>query len=461
MGAQQIHIGGGPTYSRPSGSGGGVEMCLIGSIVYDEGALESVSLAVEAGDFESKHARAAFAACLEMREAGLAIGAESLIAYMGSGNGPLTDYINSAWLEGTSLPGMVATYAAQVAQQSHARRILSTCGEMPRVFREHDTPAAALEDMIGRLTRLIKDAGTGGGITIADAAAGALESAEAAYRARIDGEPPPMSGLSTGFKNLDAILRGLRGETLTILAARPGMGKSAMALDVAMAVGALGGGEVAFFSYEMSGAELGERALSNRARVDSHNISRGNLRGDDFSRLAGAARYLRDCRVTIYNEPTHYTAPRVLAEWRRLSVSPRGLSMVVVDYLQIRPTERRNGGNREQEIAELGRSLKLMAGELGVPVIALSQLNRGCEQRTNRRPRISDLRESGALEQDANNVLFMYREDYYRESGDRPDGLAECIVAKHRGGPTGTAILEWQGPFTRFEDSNVERGYDR
>jgi len=331
---------------------------------------------------------------------------------------------------------------------------------MGRVFREHDTPAGALEDMIGRLTRLIKDAGTGGGITIGDAAAGALAAARAAYEARINGEKPPLAGLSTGFNNLDAILRGL-GEVLIVLAGRPGMGKSAMALDIAMAVGAQMAGEVAFFSYEMSVPEFGGRALSNRARVDSHRISLGHLQDDDFGRLASAARALRSVGVTIYNQPSYFTAPRVLAECRRLAVGPKGLSMVVVDYLQIMPTATRRGGNREQEIAELTRSLKLMSGELGVPVIALSQLNRGCEARANKRPTLPDLRESGAIEQDADIVGFFYREDYYRESRDPPDGLAECIIAKHRGGPTGTALLNWHGPFTRFEDSSVERGYDR
>ncbi len=263
-----------------------------------------------------------------------------------------------------------------------------------------------------------------------------------------------VTGVSTGFHELDQVTAGLQPSDLIIVAGRPGMGKTSFVLNVAQHAAIEGGVPVAFFSLEMSKEQLVMRLLCAEARVDSHRLRRGMLKDSDWPKLTRAAGALADAPIYIDDTPG-LTTLELRAKARRLK-SEAGLGLVVVDYLQLMRARGRFD-LREQEISEISRSLKGLAKELDVPVVALSQLNRGVESRTDKRPLLSDLRESGAIEQDSDVIMFIYRDEVYnKESQDQ--GMAELIVGKQRHGPTATVKLAFISEFTAFE--NLARGYE-
>lgn len=262
----------------------------------------------------------------------------------------------------------------------------------------------------------------------------------------LEAQGSEITGLSTGFRDLDKKLAGLQNANLVIIAARPAMGKSAMALNIA-AHAATQGKPVALFSLEMSKEELVQRILSSVGRVDSMKLRSGQL-GPLWQRVVDAASRMYRAPIFIDDSPV-VTVTDIRAKTRRLK-RKAGLSLVVVDYLQLMQGSVRE--NRQQEIAEISRNLKNLARELDVPIIGLSQLNRSLEAREDKRPRLSDLRESGSLEQDADVVMFIYRHEYYHPEDQESKGLAEVIVAKHRAGATGTVRMTFLPEFTRFAD---------
>lgn len=258
-------------------------------------------------------------------------------------------------------------------------------------------------------------------------------------------------GISTGFSYLDRITTGLNKSDLIILAARPAMGKTAFALNIATNVAVRAQKTVAIFSLEMSKEQLVQRVLSSEARIEGQQLRTGTLKADDWERIALSAQMLSKSPMYIDDTPG-MTVAEMKAKLRRV----KDLGLVVIDYLQLMSSGRRIE-NRVQEVSEMTRSLKIMAKELDVPVITLSQLARGPDSRTEHRPVLSDLRESGSIEQDADLVMFLYRDAYYnKESEDQ--NLAECIVAKNRHGETDTVRLVWDGRYTRF--STLERFRD-
>lgn len=263
-----------------------------------------------------------------------------------------------------------------------------------------------------------------------------------------------VTGVPTGFERIDEITSGLQKSDLIIIAGRPSMGKTAFALDIAKNAAAESGIPVAVFSLEMSKEQLAIRMLSSDAKVDSQRIRKGFLGETDWPRLIAAASRLSEAPIFIDDTPA-ITVLEMKAKARRLKAD-QGLGLIILDYLQLM----RSGGfkdSREQEISEISRSLKALAKELNVPVIALSQLNRKVEDRTNRRPQMADLRESGAIEQDADVIAFIYRDEVYNRSEDNPDkGIAEIIIGKQRNGPTGVVKLAFLEKFTCFE--NLARG---
>jgi replicative DNA helicase len=254
-----------------------------------------------------------------------------------------------------------------------------------------------------------------------------------------------MIGLSTGFVDIDHKLAGLRASNLVVIAARPGMGKSSLALGVAINA-ALAENPVAIFSLEMSKEELVQRILSSVAKVDSRKLQTGQL-GDLWPRVVDAAGKMYKAPIFIDDSPV-VTVTDIRAKCRRLKRKMGRLGLVVIDYLQLMQATTRE--NRQQEISEITRNLKNLARELEVPIIAVSQLNRSLETREDKRPRLSDLRESGAIEQDADIVMFIYRHEYYHPEDTDKRGLAEVIVAKHRSGQTGPVEMTFQPEFTRF-----------
>ncbi|QNP40798.1 replicative DNA helicase [Lysobacter solisilvae (ex Woo and Kim 2020)] len=258
-----------------------------------------------------------------------------------------------------------------------------------------------------------------------------------------------VTGLSTGYTELDMMTAGLQKTDLIILAARPAMGKTTLALNMAEYAAFRSKLPVAVFSMEMSASQLAMRLISSVGRVNAQRLRTGQLEDEDWSRVTSAIRQLREAKIFIDDEPG-MSPVKLAAKARRLK-REHGLGLIVIDYLQLMAVPG-NSENRATEISEISRSLKGLAKELQVPVIALSQLNRSLETRTDKRPVMADLRESGAIEQDADMIMFIYRDDYYNKENSPDKGLAEVIIGKQRSGPTGSLKLKFFGEYTRFDN---------
>ncbi len=345
---------------------------------------------------------------------------------------------------------------------------------------------SAPQDQIEQAEQLLYDIAEtgryGGGFeTFETALDSAIDRAAQAYQS--DGK---LSGLATGLKDLDGKMGGLQPTDLIIIAGRPGMGKTSLATNIAFNVASacdpaqqvdgslrsVAGGIVAFFSLEMSSEQLATRVLSEQAEVPSSSIRRGEIAETDFTRLLDHRQKMR--RLPLFIDQTGALGVAQLAARARRLKRQRGLHLIVVDYIQLMQGKtQRAAQNRVQEVTEITTGLKALAKELNVPVVALSQLSRGVENRDEKRPQLSDLRESGSIEQDADVVMFVYREEYYLKNKEpRPgteehliwesemrdaSGKAEVIIAKQRHGPTGTVAMTFQGEFTRFFDRADER----
>jgi len=263
-------------------------------------------------------------------------------------------------------------------------------------------------------------------------------------------------GLSTGLPNVDAAIAGLNKSDLIVLAARPGMGKSSLALNILLHAGKFSGKSVVYFSLEMSREQLAMRLISGESFVELKKLVTGRLADDDWEKINAAAVSLNQTQILLDDNPMLSVAD-MKAKCRRVD----NLGLVVIDYLQLMTAAgngpARSGDNRQQMVSDISRALKIMAKELNVPVLCLSQLTRANEARTNKRPMLSDLRESGAIEQDADIVLFLYREGYYTPETEDPN-VTECIIAKNRHGETGTVDLQWIPEFTTF--TPLERRYE-
>ena len=262
-------------------------------------------------------------------------------------------------------------------------------------------------------------------------------------------------GLSTGLRDLDRAISGLNNSDLILLAARPGMGKTSMALNILLDAGKKSGKKVAFFSLEMSREQLALRLISSECFVDNKKLVTGKLSDEDWESVAAAADSLNRSTILI-DDDSSITVADILAKCRRVE----DLGLIVIDYLQLMQSaggkNNARGENRQQIVSDISRSLKIMAKDLNVPVLCLSQLSRANESRQDKRPMLSDLRESGAIEQDADIVLFLYREGYYNADTENPN-LAECIIAKNRHGETGKVELQWTPEFTTFTDMEWRR----
>jgi replicative DNA helicase len=262
--------------------------------------------------------------------------------------------------------------------------------------------------------------------------------------------PNDITGVPTGFFDLDRMTSGMQAGDLIVLAARPSMGKTALAINIAEHVALNEDLPVAVFSMEMGASQLAIRIVGSIGRIDQGRLRTGKLIDDEWPRLNDAIEKLKAVSLSI-DETPGLTTSELRASARRLARSCGKLGLVVVDYLQLMSgSSGGDGENRATELGEISRGLKMLAKELQCPVIALSQLNRGVEQRTDKRPMMSDLRESGAIEQDADVIMFIYRDDYYNKDSKDP-GVAEIIIAKQRNGPTGTVKLTFLKPITKFE----------
>jgi replicative DNA helicase len=351
------------------------------------------------------------------------------------------------------------------------------------------SPSEQIEDAERRLFELAETGRYDGGFeSFTDAVKTAIDMANAAYMR--DGH---LSGIATGFRDIDRRMGGLQPSDLVIVAGRPGMGKSALATNIAFNIAhayepaqqadgsfaAANGGVVGLFSLEMSSEQLATRIISEQTEIPSSKIRRGEITEPDFDKLVACAQTMQ--RIPLYIDQTGGISIAQLAARARRLKRQRGLDLIVIDYIQLMTgSAKRAGESRVQEVTEITTGLKALAKELNVPIIALSQLSRQVENRDDKRPQLADLRESGSIEQDADVVIFIYREEYYLKNREPKPGTeeyikwetnlnesrgkAEVIIAKQRHGPTGTVPLGFQGEFTRFfdlaEDSHMPERFE-
>lgn len=261
--------------------------------------------------------------------------------------------------------------------------------------------------------------------------------------------PGKLPGITTGFSGIDNFIGGLNKSELILLAARPGMGKTSIVLNMATAAAKASGKTVVIFQLEMSKDQLASRLLSSEALVDSKKLRMGNLTDEEWIKIAGASANLNKLNILI-DDQSDIKVSEMKAKCRRLGDK---LGLIIIDYLQLMQGSKKTD-NRVQEVSEISRGLKIMAKELNVPVLCCSQLSRAAEGRSDKRPMLSDLRESGAIEQDADIVMFLYRDDYYNPDTDKKN-VAECIIAKNRHGEVGTVEMQWLGQFTSFSSRDT------
>ena len=336
-------------------------------------------------------------------------------------------------------------YAKIVQDTAVLRRMISVASEIAELaYNEPDDVTKALDEAETKVFEVAEDRVVDSTKPLADLLPMAMDKLQETFD-----RGDTITGTATGFNDLDEIMSGLQPSTLNIIGARPAMGKTAFGLGIATHIAMTAKKPVLFFSLEMGHAELTQRILSSEARVDSQKLRTGRLVDSDWTKIGRAINRLE---VPLFlDDNPRVTVMEIRAKARRMKSRYGGLALIVIDYLQLM-----SGGasseNRQLEVSEISRGLKILARELEAPVIALSQLSRNLETRADKRPMLADLRESGSLEQDADVVMFLYRDEVYnRESPDK--GSAEVIIAKHRSGPTGIVRLVFNGAYTRFDNA--------
>ena len=425
------------------------EQSILGSILLDNQALNNVLEILSVKDFYNEAHRRIFAATIELSDRNepcdlitltnilknnKQLDAVGGMAYLAS----LVDNVPSA--------ANAAYYAKIVKEKAILRMLIGTATEILK--NSYDT-SAEIDQVLDKAEHAIFEISENkirpAFFPIKDIIKDSFKTIERLYERKA-----LITGVPTGFEKIDDLTSGLQKSELIIIAGRPSMGKTAFALNIASHAAVEMGLPVAIFSLEMAKEQLAMRMLASEAKVDSHRLRQGRLGETDWPKLTIAAGRLSDAPIFVDDTPAIMVL-EMKAKARRLKAES-GLELIVLDYLQLM----RGGGNRdsrEQEISEISRSLKALAKELNVPVIALSQLNRKVEDRTNRRPQMADLRESGAIEQDADLIAFIYRDELYNKSEDNPEkGMAEIIIGKQRNGPVGTVKLAFLEKYTSFEN---------
>ena len=344
----------------------------------------------------------------------------------------------------------VEKYINIVEEKSTLRNLIKTANDIIAAGYDQTEEVENIVNIAEKkIFDILQDKNSKGSTSIKEILVGTFAELEKLYN-----QKGIVTGVETGFSGLDAITAGLHGSDLIILAARPAMGKSALAINIATHA-ALNNVPVVIFNLEMSKEQVVNRILCSEAMVDSNKIRTGKIDDNEWIKLANTSGRLADAPIYVDDTPG-ISIMEIRARCRKLKLE-KNIGMVVIDYLQLVQGSAKKNSSREQEISEISRSLKILAKELDVPVIALSQLSRGAEKRDDKRPMLADLRESGAIEQDADIVMFIYRDDYYNQDSEKKN-IAELILAKHRAGSTGTVELLWMGNYTKF--ANLERYRD-
>ena len=348
-------------------------------------------------------------------------------------------------------------YIKSVEESALLRNLIETAEEIAKEgYSQDETVNEILDNSEKKILNIVKNRKSSEFRSIKDVLAKTESDLE-----RLAEHKGEITGLSTGWYDLDRLTTGLHTNEFIIIAARPAMGKTAFALNLATHVAMTQDKSVALFNLEMSAEQLAMRILGSLGQIDGFKLRTGNLLNQDWKRINEAVSQLSNTNLVIDDTPG-ITIGEIRAKCRRLASSEQGLSLIVIDYLQLISGGKNYGANRQQEVSDISRSLKTLAMELGVPVIALAQLSRGVEAREDKRPLMSDLRESGSIEQDADIVMFLYRDDYYHAEKRTEDNtsLSELIIGKHRNGPTATIELLFKKNTSTFvnlrKDKNVE-----
>ena len=433
------------------------EQSVLGGLFLDKDALLKVVERVRADDFYRQDHRIIYKAVLALDDNGkpfdLVTVAEWLESHQQLDEAGGLSYL-AALADNTPSASNVGVYADIVRKRSVLRQLISaTVNINETVFNPKGLSSEQILDFAEQAVFEIaeqENRGRRAYQNIKDLLVSALDRVDELYRKKT-----PITGIATGFDDFDECTAGLQKSDLIIVAGRPSMGKTAFAINIAEHAAIKEELSVAVFSMEMPGEQLAMRMMSSLGRVDQHKVRTGKLQDEDWPRLTSAVTLLKDKNLFIDDTPA-LTPAELRARCRRIAREYK-LDLIIVDYLQLMQIPD-TSENRATEISEISRSLKAMAKELKVPVVALSQLNRSLEQRPNKRPVMSDLRESGAIEQDADVIVFIYRDEVYNE--DTLDkGVAEIIIGKQRNGPIGTVKLAFLGQYTRFEDYIEETSY--
>ena len=428
------------------------ESSVLGGLLLDNSAWDRVNDLLAEGDFYRYEHRLVYAALSalvnaskpadvitvfeQLQNQGKAEGVGGL-AYLNS----LAQYVPSA--------GNIRRYAEIVRERAILRKLVSASDEIATsAFNTQGRPVATILDEAEQKVFNIGEEGSR-----MKRGFQAMDSLVVALLDRVQemaDNPNDITGVPTGFYDLDRMTAGLQPGDLIVLAARPSMGKTAFAINIAEHVALKEGLPVAVFSMEMGASQLAVRIVGSIGRIDQSHLRTGKLTDEEWPRLTEAIEQLRNVSLHI-DETAGLTVGELRANARRLARQCGKLGLIVVDYLQLMSGSAGNDENRATELGEISRGLKMLAKELQCPVIALSQLNRSVETRPDKRPMMSDLRESGAIEQDADIIMFIYRDDYYTKEASKEPGVAEILIAKQRNGPTGMVKLAFLKPLTRFE----------
>ena len=421
------------------------EQSLLGAIMIDPASLTEIADLLTAEDFYLSEHKQIYLAMSELFLTNSEIDVVTLIdmlvvmgIYDKSGG---EDYIRTL-TEAVPDALNIKDYARIIKEKSVLRQLISACGEISEAaYSEQESVAGILDHAQNLIFQIAQGRDTKNFRHIRDV----LQEVYA-HLHELNTNKEATQGTQTGFSGLDRVLAGMGKSDLVLVGARPGMGKTSFALNIATNVAKQTKKTVCIFSLEMSADQLVSRVLSSEALVNSYSLRTGELKPEDWEHLATAAGELAGCDILI-DDTSGQTVTSMKAKLRRV----QNLGMVVIDYLGLMQGDHHND-NRVQEVSEISRGLKILAKELMVPVICCAQLSRGPESRTDKKPMLSDLRDSGAIEQDADTVIFLYRSEYYKtgEESNQDTSIAEVIIAKNRHGSTGTVNMGWNGQFTKF-----------
>ncbi|HHV29552.1 MAG TPA: replicative DNA helicase [Clostridium sp.] len=426
------------------------EQSVIGAVLLDKEVLSSVTEIISSKDFYREDHREIFEAIMDLYEKAepidlITVSEQLKVRGSLEGVGGLEYLTNLA----SSVPTTANAkhYAKIVEEKSVLRRLIRASSEIVNMgYEASEEVSYVLDKAEKNIFDVLQKRNTQGFFPIKDVLIDTFNQLEELYNSK-----GYVTGIPTGFADLDYKTAGLQNSDLVLIAARPAMGKTSFVLNIAQHAAIHARVPVAIFSLEMSKEQLVNRMLCCEAMVDSQKMRTGKLEDSDWQKVARALGPLSEAPIYIDDTPG-VSVMEIRAKCRRLKIE-KNLGLVVIDYLQLMQG-RGKGDSRQQEISEISRSLKILAKEIDVPVLTLSQLSRAPELRTDHRPILSDLRESGAIEQDADIVMFLYRDDYYNPDSEKKN-IAEVIIAKHRHGSTGTVDLAWLGQYTKF--ANLEK----